>query len=115
MGDADQLRLIFWDLARNAISAMPDGGLLVVHGSAHEGSYRIQFKDDGRGMTDEECRTLFQPFTSSFDRGSGLGMAIVYRIVQEHQGEIFLDSETGVGTTVTIELPVRPEPISMSA
>ena len=66
-------------------------------------------------MTDDECRTLFQPFTSSFDRGSGLGMAIVYRIVQEHHGEIFLDSEPGTGTTVTIDLPVRSEPISMTA
>ena len=115
VGDADQLRQIFWNLARNAISAMPDGGRLVVHGSAHESGYRIQFKDNGRGMTDEECRPLFQPFTSSFDRGSGLGMAIVYRIVQEHHGEIFLDSEPGTGTTVTIDLPVRSEPISMTA
>ena len=66
-------------------------------------------------MTEEECRGLFQPFTTSFDGSSGLGMAIVYRLVHEHEGEISLDSEPGRGTTVTIDLPIRQPPISMSA
>ena len=106
LGDRDHVSQIFWNLARNALSAMPDGGRLQVSGKAFEGCYRIGFCDSGKGMTEEERRTMFQPFKTSFQKGSGLGMAIVYRLVEEHGGELAVESERGRGTTVSIELPI---------
>ena len=105
VGDADQIRQVFWNLARNAVQAMPGGGCLRVSTEVSGGTYRILFADTGRGMTDADQRRLFQPFRTSFPSGTGLGMAISYRIVQEHGGRIDVLSSEGAGTTITIVLP----------
>ena len=110
LGDADQISQIFWNLARNAIKAMPDGGRLVVSGRLLDGVYQLRVADTGRGMSAEERDKLFHPFKSFFDEGSGLGMAIVYRIVQEHGGRLLVDSAPGRGTVITAELPVGHAP-----
>ena len=119
MADPDQISQIFWNLARNALKAMPDGGTLRVAGKLTGDLYRLRFSDSGRGMAAEERANLFHPFKSFFDSGSGIGMAIVYRIVQEHQGKIRVDSRTGTGTTIAIELPVagvaQPLPAEVAA
>ncbi len=106
IADPDQVSQIFWNLARNALRAMPDGGTLRVEGVLRGASYRVRFVDTGRGMSEEERRRLFHPFHSFFDGGSGIGMAIVYRIVEEHGGRITVDSLPGKGTSITVELPV---------
>ena len=105
--DFDQLSQIFWNLARNALQAMPGGGRLTVSGRLENGYYRMQFRDTGIGMTEEERDRLFHPFKSFFDGGTGLGMAIVYRIVKEHGGEIRVDSEPHRGSRITVRLPIR--------
>ena len=119
MADPDQISQIFWNLARNALKAMPDGGTLRVAGKLAGDRYRLRFSDSGHGMAAEERANLFHPFKSFFDSGSGIGMAIVYRIVQEHQGKIRVDSRTGTGTTIAIELPVagvaQPLPAEVAA
>ena len=104
-GDADQIRQVFWNLARNAVQAMPKGGVLRVSTEVSGGTYRILFTDNGSGMTDADQRRLFQPFRTNFPSGTGLGMAISYRIVQEHGGRIDVLSREGAGTTITIVLP----------
>ena len=104
--DSDLVAQIFWNLARNALRAMPDGGTFTVRGTLAGGCYRIAFRDTGRGMTDEQRARIFQPFQSFFDQGSGIGLAIVYRIVQEHEGEISVESELGKGTEIRVDLPV---------
>jgi two-component system sensor histidine kinase PilS (NtrC family) len=106
VGDADQIRQVFWNLARNAVQAMPSGGTLRVTTEALDGAYRILFTDSGRGMTSDDQRRLFQPFRTNFPTGTGLGMAISYRIVQEHGGRIDVSSRAGFGTTITVTLPV---------
>ncbi len=108
--DPDQISQIFWNLARNALRAMPDGGTLTIVGRPRGDSYRIAFSDTGRGMDDEERARLFQPFQSFFDGGTGIGMAIVYRIVEEHGGRLTVDSEPGSGSTITVELPMPGDP-----
>ncbi|MDX1585004.1 MAG: ATP-binding protein, partial [Thermoanaerobaculia bacterium] len=105
-GDPNQIRQVFWNVAKNAFQAMPEGGRLVVSTSVIDGHYRITFNDEGTGMSDEDRRRMFQPFTTSSASGTGLGMAISYRIVQEHDGAIEVDSHPGSGTRITISLPV---------
>jgi two-component system sensor histidine kinase PilS (NtrC family) len=105
VGDADQIRQVFWNLARNAFQAMSGGGTLKVRTAAVDDSYQIIFTDSGRGMTEGDLRRLFQPFRTNFPTGTGLGMAISYRIVQEHGGKIDVTSREGAGTTITVSLP----------
>ena len=106
VGDADQIRQVFWNLARNALQAMPQGGVLNVHTLTTDDTYHIVFSDSGRGMSHADLQRLFQPFRTNFPSGTGLGMAISYRIVQEHGGKIEVTSREGEGTSITITLPV---------
>ena len=107
VGDADQIRQVFWNLARNAVQAMPSGGVLTVRTKVDNGSYNIVFTDNGRGMSQTDIQRLFQPFRTNFPSGTGLGMAISYRIVQEHGGRIDVSSREGTGTAITVTLPVH--------
>jgi len=106
-GDPDQISQIFWNLARNALRAMPEGGKLFIRGRLQGEVYRIEFRDTGYGMSEEQRAKLFQPFQSFFDSGTGIGMAIVYRIVQEHGGSIQVESRPEAGTRIVVELPVH--------
>jgi two-component system, NtrC family, sensor histidine kinase PilS len=105
IADPDQVSQIFWNLARNSLRAMPGGGTLTIVGKLTDEHYQMQVIDTGRGMTEEQRANLFHPFQSFFDGGTGIGMAIVYRIVQEHGGRLDVDSRPGGGTTITVELP----------
>jgi two-component system sensor histidine kinase PilS (NtrC family) len=106
-GDPDQISQIFWNLARNALRAMPKGGRLFIRGQLQGESYSIEFRDTGHGMSEEQRAKLFHPFQSFFDSGTGIGMAIVYRIVQEHGGSINVESRPSAGTRIVVDLPVH--------
>jgi two-component system sensor histidine kinase PilS (NtrC family) len=106
--DRDQVGQIFWNLVRNALQAMPQGGKLSIAGRLAGDCFELMVRDSGKGMNEEERNRLFQPFKSFFDGGIGLGMAIVYRIVQEHEGDIRVASQPGAGTTITVSLPIQP-------
>lgn len=120
VGDGDQIRQVFWNIALNAIRAMAGGGTLTVRAEPSDGAYQIVFSDSGRGMSEADLRRLFQPFRTNFPSGTGLGMAISYRIVQEHGGRIDVTSRVGEGTAITVSLPApvhhaaRSEAIRMS-
>ncbi|MBP7376621.1 MAG: PAS domain S-box protein [Pyrinomonadaceae bacterium] len=104
--DASQLKQIFWNLARNAIQAMPDGGTLGVRlETIPNNRVRIVFEDTGRGMSQEQVEQLFEPFANSTTGGTGLGLSIVYQIVKDHNGAINVRSIEGSGSVITIELP----------
>lgn len=109
-GDSDQMRQVFWNIARNAIKAMPSGGVLTVTARPGDDAYEIRFSDSGRGMSEEDLRRLFQPFRTGFASGTGLGMAISYRIIQAHGGRIEVRSAPGEGTTIGLVLPVEHSP-----
>jgi two-component system sensor histidine kinase PilS (NtrC family) len=104
-GDRDQIRQIIYNVAKNAVRAMPDGGALTVVGREDGAWYSMKFCDTGRGMSEDEIARVFTPFSTAFDGGTGLGMAIVRRIVEDHGGAVDVDSKPGEGTTVTILLP----------
>jgi len=114
VGDPDQISQIFWNLARNALRAMPEGGRLTIEGKLDDGAYRMRFTDTGCGMSEAERANLFHPFQSFFDDGTGIGMAIVYRIVQEHGGDLGVESTPGRGSTITIELPALAPPLEVA-
>ncbi len=103
-GDPNQIRQVFWNIASNALKAMPSGGLLRVATTVTLDTYEILFQDSGRGMSEAEQRLLFQPFRTNFPSGTGLGMAISYRIIQEHEGRFLVESRPGEGTSITIVL-----------
>jgi two-component system sensor histidine kinase PilS (NtrC family) len=110
-GEVDQNRIkqVFWNLATNALKAMPSGGTLTIALELLDDSGEVAmcFEDEGIGMDDAAKRGYFQPFRSFFEEGTGLGAAIVYRLVEEHGGRIGIDSAPGRGTRVRIILPRR--------
>jgi two-component system, NtrC family, sensor histidine kinase PilS len=104
--DEGQLKQVFWNLARNALQAMPQGGTLrATLAKNSDNRLRIAFADTGRGMSPEQVDQLFEPFSSTTG-GTGLGLSIVYQIIRDHGGTINVRSLVGQGTTITVELPV---------
>lgn len=104
--DSTQLKQVFWNLARNAISAMPDGGELSISLEAIPNNrVQIVFEDTGVGMTPEQVERLFEPFSKSTSGGTGLGLSIVYQIIRDHDGVINVRSFQGEGTVITVVLP----------
>ncbi len=103
--DAEQITQALGNLIKNAIEAMPAGGTLNISTQlVNEEKIQIKIQDTGIGMAPETLSQIFAPYYTTKDAGTGLGMAIVQRIVTDHDGEIFVESEEGVGTTVWIEL-----------
>ncbi len=111
-GDAPQLEQAFLNLILNAAEAMPEGGTLTIRSRevTHTDKTRrvaVEFKDTGGGMTEEQQRHAFKTkLATTKAKGSGLGMAIVGRIVETHHGEIRIHSRLGRGTTIRLALPV---------
>ncbi len=106
--DAASIKQVFWNLARNALNAMPEGGTLraELRRAPHD-RLRITFADTGRGMSPAQVERLFEPFSSSTTGGTGLGLSIVYQIVRDHGGTINVSSREGHGTTIAVELPAK--------
>ncbi len=103
--DSEQIAQALGNLIKNAIEAMPNGGTLNVSTQLVDAAkIRINIQDTGIGMSSETRAQVFEPYYTTKDTGTGLGMAIVQRIITDHDGEIFIESEEGIGTTVWIEL-----------
>jgi two-component system, NtrC family, sensor histidine kinase PilS len=108
--DPQQVRQAIWNLCINAVQAMPDGGEVRV-GGRHlravngPGRLEIWIADTGPGIPDTDLPHVFEPFYSTKPEGSGLGLAVVYRIVQDHGGQIEVRSQPGAGTRMTLLLP----------
>jgi len=104
--DSNQIKQVIWNLSINALRSMPQGGKLsVTLQHDHRGDIILSFRDEGSGIEPERLDSIFDPFQDSTTGGSGLGMAIVYRIVQDHHGQIHVESQLSRGTTVTVKLP----------
>ena len=115
--DAEQLRQVFLNLAINAIQAMPEGGKLTVatglrkgrrstsFGAAPAHWVEVRFRDTGSGIPPGELKNLFIPFFTTKEKGTGLGLPISQRIIENHGGTIEVRSRQGVGSTFTVVLP----------
>jgi two-component system sensor histidine kinase PilS (NtrC family) len=105
--DPNQMKQITWNLARNALQAMPDGGRLEMALARNgSGGVVMTFRDQGIGISGGEVHKVFEPFSGSFKRGSGLGLAIVYRIVKDYNGMIQVDSVASKGTVISVHFPL---------
>jgi len=108
--DGDQMRQVAINLILNAGGAMPEGGDLLVGTEAVDGEHvRITFSDSGSGIPQESLEKIFEPFYTTKARGTGLGLAITRQIIEQHHGEIHIESTVGTGTCVTVTLPTERE------
>jgi signal transduction histidine kinase len=107
--DPDQMSQVMINLVMNAIHAMPDGGTLRVGLAPLDDTVRLIVSDTGQGMPQEVVAKIFDPFftTKEFGKGTGLGLTVVKGIVDEHRGTIAVESDTGRGTTFTIDIPIH--------
>jgi two-component system, NtrC family, nitrogen regulation sensor histidine kinase NtrY len=106
--DAALLRRAIENLILNAMDAMPAGGVLMLRTTHEDGSVDLEISDTGSGLTPEECDRLFTPYYTTKQHGTGLGLAIVQSVVSDHNGRISVESESGVGTSFHIRLPIKP-------
>jgi len=106
--DENQIRQVVWNLATNGLRAMATGGRLslgVAPESTAEGEWLVlTVRDQGCGIPADDLDHIFEPFRSSFERGTGLGLAVVHRVVTDNNGSIQVSSQVGKGTTVTVRL-----------
>ena len=112
--DENQIRQIIWNLATNGLRAMKDGGGLRLsvceaQDTTGPGEVVIAVQDEGCGIPADEIDSIFQPFRSTFERGTGLGLATVHRIVTDYNGTIQVQSTVGSGTTMRVRLPAQHE------
>ncbi len=108
--DADQISQVIINILVNALDCMDNGGKLTIatgHCNHLKSSIHIKITDTGPGINDDIASRIFNPFFTTKEMGSGLGLAISKRIVEDHDGNIFVDSKPGKGTTFSICLPVR--------
>lgn len=103
--DPKYLKQAIMNLIKNAISAMPDGGMLRVSTQTRGDQVLLRISDNGLGMTAEVRDKIFEPYFTTKDFGSGIGLTLVYKVVKEHMGDISVISKEGHGTTFTITLP----------
>ena len=111
-----RINQVFVNIFDNAIEAMDNGGTIEIKCQKQHENIIIEIKDNGIGMDAQTVKRIFDPFytTKDIGKGTGLGMAISYGIIKDHNGEITVQSEIGKGTLVRIDLPINPEKINVA-
>jgi len=104
--DEGSMKRALLNLIKNAISAMPDGGELRLQTKREGDNVTIIISDTGVGIPEELQGKIFEPYFTTRDTGSGLGLTVVYKVVKEHGGDLHMDSRPGRGTTFRISIPV---------
>lgn len=106
-GVENQIKQVFINVIKNAIEAMTDGGAIRIKMGREDDSVRIRISDEGPGIKEEQLAKMGQPFYTTKEKGTGLGLMVSYKIVDNHQGKIDVYSQLGRGTTFEIRLPFR--------
>lgn len=104
--DENQIKQVFINIIKNAIEVMPSGGAIDIHVTAAGGQCVIRISDQGPGIPEEMLSNIGLPFYSTKENGTGLGLMVSYKIIENHGGKIHISSEPNLGTTFTITLPV---------
>ncbi len=103
--DKGQMHQAFYNLIRNALQAMTGGGILTLGVRVSDTAVAVSFSDTGSGIQAEDLGAIFQPYHTTKEEGTGLGLMIVQRIMQDHGGQIEIETRPDQGTTVTLLLP----------
>jgi signal transduction histidine kinase len=106
MIDANQIVQVCVNLFLNARAAMGSGGQLTISTISRENSLQVQIEDTGEGISPENLKKIYDPFFTTRTNGSGLGLAVVLRILEQHHAPICVESKIGAGTKFTIKLPL---------
>ncbi len=109
--DCDQITQAFYNIIRNAVQAMKTGGILRVRTEANESHIFVIFSDTGPGIPMDDMARIFEPYFTTKESGSGLGLMIVQRVIQAHGGEIGIESTEGKGVTVVLRFPRAIQPV----
>jgi signal transduction histidine kinase len=104
--DEKYIKQALMNIIKNGIAAMEEGGTLTLSTWEDNGYVHTDIRDTGVGISDEKIAKIFEPYYTTKDFGSGLGLTVVYKVVREHGGEISVQSNEGEGTTFTISLPI---------
>jgi two-component system, sporulation sensor kinase E len=104
--DERYMKQAIMNIVKNAISAMPEGGTLRIRTQVKGNRLVLKVSDTGVGISDENLNKIFEPYFTTKEFGSGLGLTIVYKIVKEHLGDIAVDSRLGGGTTFSLSFPI---------
>lgn len=115
-GDPEMLKQVFLNIVLNALQAMPEGGKLSIRtslaeqisGRGDDGLYQVLISDTGPGIPADKVSRIFEPFFSTKEGSTGLGLAICHNIVSMHRGEIYVTSGAGGGSAFTVALPISP-------
>jgi signal transduction histidine kinase len=109
-GSAEKLSQAFMNVILNAIQSMPGGGVLKLITYNLLLITVVEITDTGEGIPADQLPNIFDPFYTTKENGTGMGLAVTHRIIKEHDGELEVSSETGKGTTFKLCLPIRPRP-----
>lgn len=104
--DVKYIKQAIMNLVKNAITAMPEGGMLRVGTQLRDDQVVLRMSDNGVGMSDEILAKIFEPYFTTHDFGSGIGLTHVYKVIKEHMADIAVISKEGYGTTFTITFPI---------
>jgi PAS domain S-box-containing protein len=105
--DEDRLKQVFLNLVKNGIEAMPNGGDLRVVTNIKKDLVEISFQDTGIGIPEEKLKKIGEPFYTTKENGNGLGLMVSFKIIESHNGNVYIESEVNKGTTFNIVLPAR--------
>lgn len=104
----DQIEQVFLNIIINATAAMPDGGIITINGQLENDEVVLEFTDTGIGIPENMIDKIFEPFVSTKEDGTGLGLFISYGIIENHQGSLDVRSAEGKGATFIVRLPIAP-------
>ncbi|OLO42196.1 hypothetical protein BTR23_02950 [Alkalihalophilus pseudofirmus] len=104
--EENKLKQVFINLTKNAIEAMPEGGMIKVQVKSNNGRIVVHIIDQGIGIPQEQLHNIGKSFYSTKEKGTGLGLMICRRIIEDHDGEMLIHSEEGKGTDVEVQLPI---------
>ncbi|MEJ2671241.1 MAG: ATP-binding protein, partial [Deltaproteobacteria bacterium] len=103
--DPNQIKQVLVNLVKNAVEATEDKGKIFLSSGANDAQVWFAVKDTGKGMSEDVMEKIFHPFYTTKEKGTGLGLAVINKIVTDHQGSITVNSAAGAGSTFTVKLP----------
>lgn len=109
LADSDMLYQAFLNVLINAMQAMPGGGKIYVSITSHDNMITIHFEDEGQGIPENLLEKIWDPFFTTKEKGTGLGLGIVKNIIESHGGKLHISNRQSCGARVTVEIPVRRE------